>query len=312
MSRNRIQFQIGLSLPEFCKSYGTEEQCRQAVAKGRWPNGYHCDHCGGDEVCRFERGNSLIYQCKHCGHQTSLTSGTLFEHHHIPLTSWFIAFHLMSQSKNCISTLELHRHLDVNIKSATLLKHKIMQVMFDSDQETKLSGRIEVDDAYLGGVLKGGGAGRGSTNKVPFIAAIQTDEDMHPLFARFSPVEGFSKDAVKEWAEQNLEKAVHTVSDGLACFNALDDFGFHEIHIVSKEGHESSDTHFHWVNTVLSNVKTALSGTFHCLNFAKYGYRYLADLQYRFNRRFDLKELFKSLVDDASRHRPCSKAQLLV
>lgn len=48
---------------------------------------------------------------------------------------------------------------------------------------------------------------------------------------------------------------------------------------------------FRRVNTVLSNLRTAISGTYHHFNFAKYADRYLAEVQYRFNRRFDLKSI---------------------
>ena len=187
---------------------------------------------------------------------------------------------------------------------------QIMQLMYEGDQEYKLTGRIEIDDAYLGGKLEGGGPGRGSSNKSPFIAAIQTNEDRHPLYARFTPVASFSKQAVKDWAENNLGGSVHTVTDGLACFNALEEYGTHEIHVMNKEGYRGTVKDFNWVNTVLSNVKTSLSGTFHSLKFNKYGYRYLADLQFRFNRRFNLRKLFFSLVKKSVLHSPYTRKTL--
>ena len=307
MSRNRIQFQIGLSLPEFNDLYGNESNCREELIKHRWPDGYCCAQCAHTDFCRFERGRRLMFECKKCSHQCSLISGTLFENTHLPLTLWFMAFYLISQSKNCVSSLELHRHLGINYKSAWLMKHKIMQMMYDGDLEYKLRGRIEVDDAYLGGKLEGGGSGRGSKNKSAFIAAIQTDQDKHPLYARFTPLPAFSSAAVKEWAGGNITPGAHTVTDGLACFKVLEEFGTHEVHVVSKEGYEKTDLHFKWVNTVLSNVKTSLSGTFHSLNFKKYGYRYLADLQFRFNRRFDLIKLFHCLTRRAVCHGPIAR-----
>jgi len=157
MPRNQIQFQIGLSLPEFNKLYGREESCREHLIKSRWPNGYSCDKCGHEEACRFNRGRRLMFECKNCSHQCSLTSGTLFERTRLPLTLWFLAFYLISQAKNSLSALELHRHLGINYKSAWLMKHKIMQLMYEGDQEYKLTGRIEIDDAYLGGKLEDGG-----------------------------------------------------------------------------------------------------------------------------------------------------------
>jgi hypothetical protein len=45
MAMNRIQFQHGLSMPEFLKDYGTETKCEQALEAVRWPNGFHCSRC---------------------------------------------------------------------------------------------------------------------------------------------------------------------------------------------------------------------------------------------------------------------------
>ena len=53
---------------------------------------------------------------------------------------------------------------------------------------------------------------------------------------------------------------------------------------------------FRAVNTFLGNLKTAYSGTYHSFDFAKYAHRYLAEVQYRFNRRFDLKRLLVAAV----------------
>ena len=307
MSKNKIQFQIGLSIIEFNKKYLIESNCRKKVYEMRWPSGFVCEKCDQNDYWTFERGSKEIYQCKDCNHQCSLTAGTLFEHSRLPLTIWFLAIHLISQSKNSVSALELHRQLEVNYKTAWLLKQKIMQMMYDRDQQYKLSGRIEIDDAYLGGKLEGGKRGRGSENKSPFLAAVQTNENGHPVYARFSPVSSFSRDTLKNWADLNISQGSHCVTDGLDCFNSLKSYGTHEPHIISKEGHTCSNTTFYWVNTVLSNVKTSLSGTFHSLNFDKYGYRYLADLQFRFNRRFDLKRLFYSMIRNSVSHSPTSR-----
>ena len=83
--------------------------------------------------------------------------------------------HLMNQSKNKVSALELKRHLGVRYKAAWLMKHKLLQVMYLREDTRRLNGRVVVDDAYLGGRLPGGKRGRGSENKVSFIAAVQTD-----------------------------------------------------------------------------------------------------------------------------------------
>jgi hypothetical protein len=70
--------------------------------------------------------------------------------------------------------LELRRQLGVSYPTAWLMKHKIMEAMRQAEEDRQLCGRVEVDDAYLGGERSGGKTGRGSENKVPFVPAVQT------------------------------------------------------------------------------------------------------------------------------------------
>ena len=178
MPMNRVQFQKGLSLPEFMDRYGTEEQCEQALVAARWPGGFVCPACGVMQSrTTFRREGRLYWQCAGCQYQCSVTSGTVFEATKLPLTRWFLAMQLLTQAKNNVSALELTRQLGVSYRTAWLIKHKLLQAMALAESERQLSGRVEVDDAYLGGERSGGKAGRGSENKVPFVVAVQTTED---------------------------------------------------------------------------------------------------------------------------------------
>ena len=85
MAFNRIQFQHGISLPEFMNSFGTEEQCAKAVIAARWPNGFRCPRCERPEHWVVDHGARKLFQCQACRHQTSLTAGSLFEHTKLPL-----------------------------------------------------------------------------------------------------------------------------------------------------------------------------------------------------------------------------------
>lgn len=129
-----------------------------------------------------------------------MNEGTIFQSTKLPLTKWFQAMLLMTQSKNNISALELRRLLGVSYPAAWRVKHKLMQVMYERELTTVLSGRVEADDAYLGGELQGGKAGRGSENKIPFIAAVQTNSSGNPIYAVFRQVKRFSIEEIKTWA----------------------------------------------------------------------------------------------------------------
>jgi hypothetical protein len=86
------------------------------------------------------------------------------------------------------------------------------------------------------------------------------------------------------------------VSDGLACFAPVADLvDAHEPVFVGQR--KSSDLEcFHWVNTLLGNIKSSIQGTYHGFKFGKYAARYLGELQYRFNRRYDLPLMVPRLL----------------
>ena len=220
MSINKVQFQKGLSMATFMERYGTQEKCHAAVVAMRWPGGFVCPKCGDTRHCTFERKGLRYWQCSACREQTTVMCGTIFEATKLPLTTWFMGMHLMTQAKNNVSALELKRHLGVRYRTAWLLKHKLMQVMCEREETRQLDGRVEIDDAYLGGELPGGKSGRGSENKVPFVAAVQMTETGQPLWVCLKKLE-FTKEAIAEWAKTALASSARVVSDGLWCFKAV-------------------------------------------------------------------------------------------
>ena len=213
--------------------------------------------------------------------------------------------HLITQAKNSVSALELKRHLGVSYPTAWMMKHKLMEVMRQREQFRQLTGRVEIDDAYLGGEVRGGKAGRGSPNKVAFVAAVQTSEVGAPalmcLFRR-----PFTKESIEDFAERSLAAPATLVSDGLGCFTAVRGMGIlHEQHITGGGAASVKHPSFLAVNTILGNLKTALAGTYHAFDFAKYAHRYLAQVQYLFNRRFDLRAILHRLARAACATPPC-------
>jgi transposase-like protein len=311
MAMNRVQFQPGLSMAEFLQLYGTEVLCRAALEQMRWPNGFRCPRCTCAHASRHVRDRQTLWQCSGCRYQTSVLAGTVFQASKLPLRTWFLALHLLTQSKNNLSALALKRQLGVAYKTAWLIKHKLMDVMADRESRRVLTGRVEIDDAYLGGERSGGKVGRGSENKVPFVAAVQTNDQGHPLFVRFDPVAAFSGRQIAAWSERVLSAQTVAVSDGLHCFKALAaHVAEHTPEVVGSGRQSVRHPNFRWVNTLLGNLKRALSGTYHAFNFAKYARRYLAEYAYRFNRRYDLKSLLPRLLNICTKATPRCERQI--
>ena len=302
MAKNQVQFQKGLSLPDFFKQYGTEEQCHSALFKWRWGNGFNCPVCGHTGFCKITTRN--LYQCHHCHRQTTVTSGTIFEHTKLPLTTWFLGMYLLTQTKNGISGLELKRQLGIGYNAAWRMKHKILQVMMERDNSKPLSGIIQLDDAYWGGERHGGKRGRGASGKTPFVAAVQTDEGGHPIAMRFTKLKGFRKTEIIQWARQHLMANSLVVSDGLSCFRSVVDAGCQHEAIVTGGGYACVTMEaFTWVNTMIGNVKNSMHGSYHAIR-GKHLPRYLAEFCYRFNRRYKLEDMISRLGYAAVRTPP--------
>ena len=296
MAKNRVQFQPGLSMAEFMDRYGSEASCEAALIGSRWPKGFACPSCGGGHSSSFRREGRLYFQCTACRHRCSVISGTVFEATKLPLSRWFLAMHLLTQSKNNIAALELQRHLGVCYKTAWLMKHKLMEVMREREDSRQLQGRVEIDDAYLGGERTGGKVGRGSENKIAFVVAVQTTPQGKPQFVCLRQ-QSFTREEVAVFAARSIAPTATVVCDGLWCFGAVQIVGAQHQRVVTGGGKGSVRLpQFRAVNTFLGNLKRSLGGTYHALDFAKYAHRYLAEAQYRFNRRFNLRSILARLL----------------
>jgi hypothetical protein len=159
-----------------------------------------------------------------------------------------------------------------------------------------LRGRVQIDDACLGGERNGGKAGRGSENKLPIVTAVSLDDVGHPIHVKLAKVETFSFAAIADWAQEALARGCEVISDGLACFRAVTEVGCTHQAVIVNGRHPKDLPEFRWINTVISNLKTSFSGTFHALSFEKYGDRYVGAICYRFNRRFNLEGLTERIV----------------
>jgi len=301
MSKNRVQFQRGMSLTSFMAQYGTEEQCQQALFAWRWPQGFVCPSCGHTKACALKARRLL--QCAACRHQCSLISDTIFAGTKLPLQTWFLAMFLLTQAKNGLSALELSRQLGISYNSTWLMKHKLMQVMKERESTKPLTGLIQLDDAFWGGRRRGK-RGRGARGKTPLVAAVSTDEDGNPQRLRLSCVRGFRLREIARWSQLHLSPGSHVCSDGLSCFAAVSQAGCtHQPTVISGPGSLRRRKVLRWVDTMLGNVKNAMHGTYHAIGH-KHLPRYLAEFCWRFNRRFDLGNLLPRLAVVATRTPP--------
>lgn len=168
-----------LNLVKLAREYSDENKARELLESMRWPTGVVCPHCQNKDskpIYKIEpKANSKtparkgVHKCGACRKQFSVTVGTVFEGSHIPISKWLMAIFIICSSKKSISAHQLHRMLDLTYKSAWFMMHRIRFAMRD-DGDIKLSGVVEVDEAFIGG--KGDRTTK-APGKTPIVALIE-------------------------------------------------------------------------------------------------------------------------------------------
>jgi len=307
-AKDNIQFQQGISLREFFHKYGTEEQCREMLFKARWSNGYSCPNCEHGRC--YQLKSRPVYQCCNCRHQHSLISNTIFASSKLPLTVWFLAIFLITQSKEGMAALPMSRYLGISFNASLRMKHKIQLVMKQADDCMPLTQLVQVDDAYWGGRKHGCKRGRGAAGKTPFVAALSRNPEGYPVHIRFSRVSGFSSYEIQRWSQKHLAPRRAIFTDGLACFNSFAIEGhFHWAFITQGGKNPKTKKLFGWLNTIIGNVKNAIKSTYHGIDH-RHLPRYLGEFCYRFNRRFKLELMIENLIYHAAQSAPIPQHEL--
>jgi transposase-like protein len=173
-----------------------------------------------------------------------------------------------------------------------------------SRDKDKLTDRVEMDDAYLGGEKGGGKTGRGSPGKKAIVVAVQTDEKGRPRRIKLRRIARFKRARVKSLAKRIIAPGATVVTDGLACFQGVEDAGCEHITLTTGGGRRAArHPAFKWVNTMLGNIKTAIVATYRAVR-KKHMARTLAEFEWRFNNRFDLAEMIPALGRAAAIAKP--------
>jgi transposase-like protein len=291
------------TLPEFEEKFGTEEQCRALVTKLRWPEGFVCPACQGR--AGYRRSTRDVFQCP-CGHQTSLTAGTVFQGTRKRL--WFKAMFLMTAQKSGLSAKTLQRLMGFgSYQTAWSWLHKLRKAMVRPGRP-KLTNRVEVDEAFVGGVVEGA-RGRGNPNPLVVAAVERVDGTGAPRPAlgrlRLAVVEDASAASLIGFTKKNVEGGDAVLTDGWPSYAGLSTAGFHHQPTVIGDPKNASKL-LPGVHRVFSLLKRWLLGTHQGAVLPKHLQAYLDEFVFRFNRRKSSHpgKLFHRLAEIAVRTEP--------
>ena len=163
------------TLQEFDRWFASEEACIAYLRRVRWPDGFRCPACGGSMAWAMARG---LVRCSGCQRETSPVAGTVFEGTRKPLRTWFQAMWFVTSQKGGGSALGLQRVLGLgSYQTAWAWLHKLRRSMVRSGRE-RLSGSVEVDENYVGGV-EPGVRGRKTVKKAIVVVAAEKDGSRH-------------------------------------------------------------------------------------------------------------------------------------
>jgi len=289
-----------MTVGEFRAQFGEESQCAEQLTRQRWPDGFRCPRCDGST--RGYIVSRQVHECKQCAYQCSVTAGTIFHKTRTPLTSWFWAIYRMSHDKKGISAVQLMKEIGVSYVTAWTMQHKIRKAMEDRDQRYKLHGIIEMDEGYVGGAESGEGRqGRGALTKCVVAVAVEHAAEGEPGrppvpgFAALQVLPDASSKSIDAFLQARITTGSRILSDGWKGYRNLQEKGFEHTATAISGQDQPAHTLFPWVHLSLSNLKRFLLGTHHQVQ-AKHLKRYVAEFNYRLNRRTMEKDMLTRML----------------
>jgi transposase-like protein/predicted RNA-binding Zn-ribbon protein involved in translation (DUF1610 family) len=293
---------------EFERRFATDEACRDYLFQVRWPQGFRCPRCGHGKVWRV---GTVLFQCAECGHRTSVTAGTVFQDTHAPLTIWFRVIWLVTSQKNGANALGLQRSLGLgSYRTAWALLHKLRRAMVRPGRD-RLAGKVEVDEAYLGG-LEEGTCGRGTERKALLVVAAE-EVGRATGRIRTKQIANASAASLHRFVEESVEPGSTIHTDGWNGYCGLGMKGYVHEPIVLNRHEASANELLPRVHRVISLLKRWLMGTHQgAVSHAHLDY-YLDEFTFRFNRRTSRYrgKLFYRLIQQAMITEPRPYRQLI-
>jgi transposase-like protein len=283
-----------MNLLDVYKELNTEEKCLTFLEHMRWSDGVKCLSCDSPRITRITTKGKTnkksgkigpdrkLYQCNECRFQFTATTGTVYHDTHLPLSKWFLAIALITESKKGISANQLSRALGVQYRTAWHLAHRIRKAMVEANPP-KLTGTVEVDETYIGGKQRGNYRKR--LNKEVVMGIRERGGDL-----RLIHIENSTSEKLSEQIKEHIDPTVKmVVTDELQAYPAaMIGAGIHgskhETIRHKEKIYVRGNVHTNTVESAFSLFKRGLTGSFHKVSL-KHLQRYLNEFSFRFNNR---------------------------
>jgi transposase-like protein/Zn ribbon nucleic-acid-binding protein len=290
--------------------FASEESCREYLIRLRWPGGFVCPRCQGQRA--WETGRVGLFECSDCGHQTTVTAGTIFQDTHKPLRAWFHAIWLVTTQKQGASAMTVQQVLGLgSYRTAWAWLHKLRHAMVRPDRDL-LEGTVEVDEAWVGGV-EPGVFGRQSTTKAQVVIAVE-ERGRRMGRVRMKRVDDASAGSLEGFVKSVVTPGSVIHTDGYSGYMNLGMAGYqHRPRILAGRGRTAATEELPRVHLVVSLLKRWLLGTHQGAPSLDHLDYYLDEFTFRFNRRRSRHRglLFRRLLENAVRVDPLPYEQIV-
>jgi len=275
----------------------------------RWPAGPVCPRCQRPATT-LARGR--VWRCGGCDKRVSRTAGTIFQDTRTPLTVWWAAAWYMTADPGGVSALTMQKLLGLgSYQTAWAMLHRYRTAMVRPGREV-LSGRVEVDETFIGGE-EPGPRGRGALGKTLVVIAVELREPRGYGRARMSIIPNAEAKTLRKFLITTVEPGSTVVTDGWGAYpKACRDWFGHEPHPVAGSGMQASEL-LPAVHRVAALCKRWLLGTHQGRVDEDHMQSYLEEFCFRFNRRHSRARglLFFRLLQYAAGTPPLTYRQLV-
>jgi len=292
---------------EFDSRFRTEEACLNYLFHLRWPEGFRCIRCGHEGYWTSAR---RLLLCSHCGHQHSVTAGTIFHGTRKPLTLWFKALWWFSTRKTSVNATALQELLGLRSYQTAWCWLQKFRTCTVFPNRSKLSGCIEADEFFLGGE-KSGIHGRGTDKCKVAIAVERTGRKLGRV--RMQVIDRCSTQELTRFAKENIAVGSQITTDGWFAYRGLMDKGYFHTAIVQTKT-DGMKSVLPGVHLVTSLVRRVILGTFHGRFDPQYLQRYLDEYVFRFNRRTctQVGKRFWRIMQQVAQSTPIARKDLVL
>lgn len=268
------------TLPDFQAHFADEARCLDYLRRQKWPDGFRCPRCSHGRS--YTISTRRLEECASCGHQTSLTAGTMFHGTRKGLRLWFLAiFEFVSRKHGC-NAMDLQRLLGVSRKVAWAWLHKIRDAMVNPDH-APLMGTVEVDETYVGAPQRGV-FGRDRGSKKHLVVGAVEERGQGSGRARLRPCPTASAEDLQTWVADTISEDATIHTDGLSSYEGLGHVYRHEVTVIGQNARKASQK-FPRIHRLFSLFQRLILSTYMGSVSGKYLPAYCNEYAFRFNRR---------------------------